>query len=465
MSAKRGRSTHVLFLILLLTAALGGLLAARRWVPARSPATWVAQLPDGTILRLEAVTYGKQHDFEPESSLWSSLRRILPIFPGRADFSRGTDRDSLLCWVSRRDRASGKYLNLGSWGQTVALDEHGCRIAASEPQVLAGDTCASWCAAGKPPPLAPPKYRFIVGLAELQPFPRRRRAFKLRFDDVNGRPLAEFTVPNPAPGPHPRWTPSPLPITKRDGDLSVTLTRLVRGEEAWMNPTFLFRQNGKLTSEWETGEVTFSDATGNSAERWRCTLCPYEPAWKLQTKLFRTARARFAPNELWTVRGVPVPKPGTASRLSGTGTLGGTTLDLLAIAAAGTVSYSNGVPTAQASPGPGQLAGTRGGSMSSSSTTVNGVTREQLTVTMGLPHVAVAVPGITADHRLTLRAVDDRGRQIISESGQGSFNKLFLSLDIPPGSKSLDLTFAIHTCRRVEFVVKPPRPKERHTRR
>jgi len=34
----------------------------------------------------------------------------------------------------------------------------------------------------------------------------------------------------------PKWTPEPLPITQSDGDLDVTLTRLVYGVQGFMAP-------------------------------------------------------------------------------------------------------------------------------------------------------------------------------------------------------------------------------------
>ena len=37
----------------------------------------------------------------------------------------------------------------------------------------------------------------------------------------------QFVISNPARGSFPKWTPDPLPDTQSDGDLDVTLTKLV----------------------------------------------------------------------------------------------------------------------------------------------------------------------------------------------------------------------------------------------
>jgi len=52
----------------------------------------------------------------------------------------------------------------------------------------------------------------------------------LRLFDSDGKgPIAEFTAPNPTPGPHPVWMPEPLPIKKQTGNLTFALTELKAG--------------------------------------------------------------------------------------------------------------------------------------------------------------------------------------------------------------------------------------------
>lgn len=89
----------------------------------------------------------------------------------------------------------------------------------------------------------------------------------------------EFVITNPAPAAVENWTPEALPVTRSDGDLEVTLTKLVagaplpnrQGEHPLSNEpanqcvhlNFDFRQNGQPTTNWAPWPVFTSDAAGN----------------------------------------------------------------------------------------------------------------------------------------------------------------------------------------------------------
>lgn len=89
----------------------------------------------------------------------------------------------------------------------------------------------------------------------------------------------EFVITNPVPGVFEHWTPELLPITKSDGDLEVTLTKLIAGAPSpyrqgqhpltndpanqCVHLDFNFRQNGQPTPNWTPWRVFTSDAAGN----------------------------------------------------------------------------------------------------------------------------------------------------------------------------------------------------------
>jgi hypothetical protein len=115
----------------------------------------------------------------------------------------------------------------------------------------------------------------------LSAFPRWDKETILRVKPYMGSPSKEqFILTNPVPGMMAQWTPEPLPATKSDGDLEVTLTKLTAGapvpyrEGASRAPTndpanqcvhldFDFRQNGQPTTNWQAGPVQTTDAVGN----------------------------------------------------------------------------------------------------------------------------------------------------------------------------------------------------------
>ena len=115
----------------------------------------------------------------------------------------------------------------------------------------------------------------------LSAFPRWDKETILRIRPYRGAVAkGEFVLTNPVPGTFAQWTPKPLPDTESDGDLEVTLTKLVAGaptpnwEGGTLAPTndpanqcvhlnFDFRQNGQSTTNWDPWPVQTTDAAGN----------------------------------------------------------------------------------------------------------------------------------------------------------------------------------------------------------
>jgi hypothetical protein len=433
---------------------------------------WVQRLPDGTVLRLEALTFGTKHHFEPGLLHLASLRQRLPFLPWTPEFDETTPTPVLRFWVTRRPATGGQNLGFEWWTYYSAVDEHGCRfdgdvvlsMVTASPN---GSGSSSTRSGGRLSPPSPSD-RAVVGYGTLQPFPRRGSAMKLWLYGVGGKRVAEFQLPNPAPGPYPVWKPLPLPQTVRDGDLAITLTRIVTRQmpisiEGAIIPTgsadatHRFAWRGRPCPFWEAADPEITDATGNVCRLYRCSLCPYESAWKLRARFFRTDRAPFAPAEVWTLRGVPVPAEEAARRLSGARSIQGRQIELLAIAGAGAFTYRNGVPTAHPSPEARSMRGMPGASVGSGTT--NGVTTTEFT--SGQPHLALRMASLPEDWRLTVWAVDDRGRRVASQGGGISGDEHYLNFDIHPGAKRLDLTLALQRARRAEFLIKPPPPPAR----
>jgi WD40 repeat protein len=461
-------------------AVLIGLLLT---APVQHPLKLSQRLPDGTTLRLEAITYGTQHHFEAGHFRLAWLQNLFPLPTNLISpaFDFGTSRNAVVFWLSRRDSA-GRYRDFSVLSHVAAVDEHGCRFELPYQYLHVEAVAALSRQNGDLTTPIPPGARCIMLYGELPSYPRRAKAFRLRIYDQSDRPIAEFSVPNPAPAAYPTWKPEPLPVTKRDGSLAVTLTGLtsqLQGGSTYNNremeqqslvPAFSIRENGKLTHVWENGEFTIRDATGNSASTASggslAGFCLYEPAWKLRAKFWRTPQARFAPSETWIVRGVPVPKDGALTCVANSTTLQGARLQLMALAGAGTVEYVNAVPRATGKSQYGRnknmgmglstSSGTPGSSVIVNGRRYNGPVEIQ-SVDSGLPHVGLQVTGLTADQRLTLKAVDNRGRQISVFGSSSTGDARYLQLNIPPDARKVDLIFAVQKSRVAEFTVRPPR--------
>lgn len=421
----------------LFAAGLCGFVAFGWWQGRRAQAFAQRQtLPDGSVVELRAVTFGKAHRCVYGAFWQRFLRKIVPApIAGRirgVEIVQDTPKEALVFWIAHQ-QLHGNFF----WDRTtlaVAINERG-----AEGEF--GDWPASFRG----------KADELNGVA-LAAFDRRGKTIGLRLyqrADNRWKRVAEFKVPNPAYGVFPTWTPEPLPITRTNGDLAVTLTGAAVGvfvpgfaPDSWkVEQTrlgFRFAQNGQPTSAWEPVEYFLSDATGNTRDDWQYTMddekngdtgrilpgafTPQESAWKLRVGVARTAAATFSPAELWTVRGVLLSTleapldPRTPFHTNGTTVIQGVRLQL-----------------------------------------VNRIGRELRGVSEPVieVHVSPPRPDLTVS---LIRAIDNSNRPATNATtglanNRGNF--FFAGWKFPEQATALDLTFAIHQTRYFDFMVQP----------
>jgi hypothetical protein len=293
----------------------------------------------------------------------------------------------------------------------------------------------------------------------LYAFPRRSRELTLRFFYATPASTwvkaAEMVIPNPACGSYPSWSPEPIPATRTNGDLVVTLTAFEAGapqqdianflSPSWKGlpgtrATFAIRQTGKAVAPWQVRSLLLSDATGN---RWRPgdlvsriepgpeprlsasmlgALWASELAWKLRVELSRTND--FAPEELLTMPSIPVPEPGEVLPLKQSHEINGMAVDVAFIAGA------------DAELPPPYAWYRRHGQM----------------------NFALSVMKEVDDKRWDIvRVQDDRGRPVpFDESSYyRDYTDRVFGLMPAPDARSLTVTLAVHPSRFVEFLAKP----------
>ena len=292
----------------------------------------------------------------------------------------------------------------------------------------------------------------------LQAFPRRTRTLGLRFvgvgsDHKTWQPLAEFYIRNPLFGNYPVWVAEPVPVTKVDGDLRVTLTALQTGisledpsraaqtnETAATRAIFQVQQAGQPNTSWRPKMIEVSDATGN---RWSPfipaeshkqmgnladvmfvgALWPGEAAWRLRVEF--SHETDFEPAELWTVRGLRVPQAGEILDLENTTTNQSRRLSLVAF---------TGADADQ----PGSF---------------------RWLMQKGEPRLSIRSEPALEGWRLSLiRAVDDHRREVEVEPSQDwgwSGDEKVFGLKLKPDASSVDCIFALHKSRFVEFLAHP----------
>jgi len=312
----------------------------------------------------------------------------------------------------------------------------------------------------------------------LNAFPRWDRETVLRIRPFGGAVSKEqFVIANPERSGSESWIPKPLPDTESDGDLEVTLTKLIaaapapyrQGGEPAPTPDpanqcvrldFVFREHGQSSTNWQPWPVRTSDAFGNqvrgfiydyptngfyptSPERlhpsiasqtdgffYRPGLWPDEPAWKVRMELIR--RAGFGDDEIVTFTNLLI-RPGSQQDLDDEWTWDARNTNFTFIAQG----------------------------------KVNGVNLKLL------PPLLAPDPDHAGSKRLSviifadanfdprgmnltlLRATDDQGHDIWSPSGSAWAGHYSLEFPNVREVQTVSLKLALHKNRFVEFTVKP----------
>ena len=431
---KRNIVLSIILSVILLIILVAGLAAL--W-PRKRPHSQVQRLPNGSLLSLEAVSYGDK------VTIGSKVFDALQIEAG--------NKDVLSFCFSLSGGSWKPYLCM----HDAVLDEHGCWISYGSGwhhTLSFGKPLGPWLDVG-----AEREIEVITVTA----FPRRGQSVILRlFGKCGEEDLGEFIAPNPTPGPHPIWTPESLPIKKQDGNLTFLLTGLTTGsdymgrriklaETPLTRASFRITENGKLTKDWAPVQIVISDATGNlltheipsplkdeshykngeAVINFNKMLCADE-TWKLRVEFTQTPGSQFPADQLWALRGLGIPANDTVVFSNEATVKNGCTLRLLGIG------------------GPG----VRRWRLNSATSSKDIEVRARLS----LPCENI---------RLNLLATDDHGRKFIGSitgysdiAGDNEREFSFNFSNLPSDARTLDLTFAISTSRYAEYLVKPSVP-------
>ena len=428
--------------------------------PAKPVSSGQLALPDGSVVRVIAVTYGTNHvagpllarwvdRWPPRAQAWAKRlfgSRVSP--PGRM----ATAEPRMVVWIDRA--TSGAAANVASSYFYVALaDESGF--------VSGGSTYLGGGGAS------------LRGL-DFQAVPQRDRQISLHFfyhsiqftyhgtrsSVTNGGSLS---FENPLFGRYPQWTPETLPATKQVGDVEVTLDQLSTGHgdhtlhrglpgggkiiefgdsaTEGKNTTVCVMHLRSLADPGEVWKVTgvrLGDATGNRVKNesmswggdgedyftFAPSLWTNESAWRLECEIKRTRN--FKPDELLTFRNVPLGTVrardliGMTNRVGWSSNVLGTTVTLDHVV--------------RRPPNTNE-------SWSSSEIS-------QVKFTLG----ALA----TNTHVDLVQMVMDTGQTNAPGSWSSSSSERTYSFrTIPLEARTADFTFAAHTSRWVQFMVKP----------
>jgi hypothetical protein len=266
---------------------------------------------DDATLTLVKVEYGKKHS-PPNVKPPSGTNR--PAARARGGTSFTTTNDTLVVWV--HDKHDSKQYH---YFQFYLYDKDGTACVQAGPRM--------WRNNGN------------EDLAiQFDAFPRRQGKFFIAVEEQGngGQEMSDkkFVISNPAHKSYSKWEAEPVPTTKTDDDLAVTLTKFIYGApntytrnevdaddaiNKSVQATFHVERDGKPVTNWQPVTVTTTDATGNEVRGWnnqnnwqngddmvtyQYGLWPDEAAWKLRLEF--SQQSDFADDELWSVKSLPV---------------------------------------------------------------------------------------------------------------------------------------------------------------
>ncbi len=217
------------------------------------------------------------------------------------------------------------------------------------------------------------------------------------------------------------------------------------------------------------------DSSGNCASKADGTdslfLSPKQDAWKLAVKFYGTEHAASASNVVMKLAGVKVPKRGEFLALDQEWNVAGVALHPVALAGPGRVLYANGAVLSTSVLVPSFF----GNYDPIDFTNFNGA--RAVTLASMMPQLAIRTGKLADDQRITIRAVDQQGREYYAESmmfgGPAQWpqtniahylelNQAFVpnlvqfTLNLPPDATNVDLYFCVHHAHIEQFIFKPP---------
>jgi hypothetical protein len=275
-------------------------------------------LPDGTVLTLVQVDYGKTNVFYGGNWFQKTFRKLIPkngfrigkyrLMPPNEVKRNKSQNDNLVFWADGQvGRASFKNIIISNL-KVVAFNELGDEY----PAYL-----------GEPLWLSPSNFVWDWRLAA---FPRDGKTVGLRLLEKSKsndcRTIAEFVTLNPTPGPHKPLIAEGMPIVKTVGKATFELKELQGDVETLTRAIVQIAENGKLSDAWSPTCFTISEGNGNVVQGvphligetstgtvWECgmRLDPKHP-WKLNIGFGRTKE--YSAEEICQLQNVLIQTPG-----------------------------------------------------------------------------------------------------------------------------------------------------------
>jgi WD40 repeat protein len=463
---------------MLLFGSFAVLAIALREEPPQTMGIATATMPDGTILVLEQVTVAP-HSFDVE----------MPLSPGFTFFptrrvenltAYGSDVGMAL-WFSRRDaRRTDRYLDFEWWARCVVVDENGWEVQDDNPGIHGfGNGGSSGSSGSRPISVnsSGTKYERIIAHSTIPRIRHQGGTFKLRVYNFADEVVAEFDVPDVRlPTPIPEWTAPPLPVTASDGNVTMQINNVTSNVYTWnssqgieenvqINLATEFFEDGQPAPHWYMSSCQLSDALGNTSYQYGCKLSPFEPAWKVSARAFRTEDAVFTDDEKWTATALDLPAADTGMLISETRSFGPAQVVIAALGGGGSTKYTS-LGGAGTNSSYGGTAGEATFSIDHDSNySYSGARTPSTTqIDCALPHLVLRIESMPDNHSVELLVTDDQQQPVKSHGPYQISEMYFWFFEPAEGARSITPTVILQEGRNFELLIKPPeiiRPSRR----
>jgi hypothetical protein len=412
----------------------GGVLAAGAlgWLAFRGQTHPLAQAPlgDGTFICLEQISFGRRHPGFTWHRGWRKMAaRLLPSkWASRAGLipyhEKNTDEDSCVMWVTRFDPGTETFPDLPSLLSCEVVDDAGNVSPAQSGSVMGAGM--AWQAHA---------FTFTS-------YPRRQQSFLVRWRDSTKKVLLEARVENKGPRRFPAWPPEPLPASRTNRDVVVTL-RSVQWSGTTLAADCEVLEKGRRVIPARK-DAYWEDATGNHPP-----MSTGEAAWRLKLGFADRLGAPLPAVEVLSLTNLALPAAGTCRTLRLWKTLEGQALWVAAVAGPGSYTWSNGV-LAACSP-----------AMKSTYPTLARCLNPHPLPTLleywhDKPHLLLFINPLPRQIELRHRAVISATGREVEVREMTHEPARILALDAPPGATAVSLELSLRPLYQFEFFVKPP---------
>ena len=467
---------------------------------ARPLTAFERRMPDGSILKVEALTVGNGTGTYRGPALgFDRYWRGYTPRPCSISMRGGADRE-VTVWMSRRDGRTGRPLDFDWWRENVVVDAAGDEISSDEYRVtLLTEYAASgaYLSSFVSPPLRADHTKYSAWLlgSRLPTFRPRDGRLAFAVKNTAGEVVAEFDLPHPDPRPVPEWKGGPLPQTFTAGDLSVTVTGVTKSrgrtryatrDVDFMQATMDLSWQGRPAADWHIESAAFVTPLGDEE---RCDAVPVDAAgrasvplgdpewlqplfrervWKMSLRCTRKPAATVAGVDRDSLAGIPLPAAGRAELPGRSLVVNGCAVDLIAVGGPGdTTCDVPGPPAALARIfSVGRDWGTAmhivpNGENPAWQFESSGTSVRLGAHSVSLPWLLVASQGGPADKVLHFRVRDDQGREVPHEAevlGESTSGVWVVYLQPEADARAVTLDVMLQFPVVVEGYLEVPRP-------